>query len=92
MSKNRYAEFADELRKDPVRLKAFMREVMGAPRRILEGKERDSMLLILGLKEPVSSSNNQSTWTDVYEHNGKEYHITLFPGGDNEVDEMLPDN
>jgi hypothetical protein len=72
-----------------------MRKVIGPPSRTLEGEERASILLILNLKEPMSSSNNQHTWTDVYEHAGKEYHVTCFPDSNREsdvVDEMLPDN
>lgn len=76
----------------PDEARAWIRKVTGPPRRQLDGEERDSVLLILSLKEPVSSSNNQRTWTDVYEHNGKEYHVTSFPGGVDEVDEMLPDD
>lgn len=86
-------EYSEELLNDPVRLKAFMRKVMGPPRRTLEGEERGNILLILSLKEPVSESNNQHTWTTVYEHAGKEYHVTSFPGdAEDAVEEMLPED
>ena len=66
---------------------------MGPPRRTLAGAERDHMLLIFSLKKPISESNNQYTWTTVYEHDGKEYHVTSFPGNvEDEVEEMLPDD
>ena len=88
--------YTDKLSKDPVRLKAFMRKVMGPPRRTLEGEERNNILLILSFKDAISESNNQHTWTTVYEHAGKEYHITSFPdsidGIDDVVEEMLPDD
>lgn len=86
-------KYSEELQKDPSRLKAFMRSVMGPPRRTLVGTERDNILLILSLKDPISESNNQHTWTSVYEHDGKEYHVTSFPGGaEDAVEEMLPDD
>lgn len=89
----RMKEYSEELLNDPVRLKAFMRKVMGPPRRTLEGEERSNILLILSLKEPISESNNQHTWTTVYEHDGKEYHVTSFPGDTEDlVEEMLPDD
>jgi hypothetical protein len=77
----------------PEEAQAFIRRVMGPPRRILEGTERDNILLILSLKEPISESNNQHSWTSEYEHDGKEYHVTHFPGVEGAiVDEMLPDD
>jgi hypothetical protein len=77
----------------PEEAQAFIRRVMGPPRRILEGTERDNILLILSLKEPISESNNQHSWTSEYEHDGKEYHVTQFPGTEGAiVDEMLPDD
>ena len=55
---------------------AFIRKVTGPPRRTLVGEERAKILTVLQLLEPVSSSNNQRTWTDVYKHAGREYHAT----------------
>ena len=60
----------------PEEAQAFIRKVMGPPRRVLEGAEYKHMMLVLSLKEPIRSSNNQRTWTDEYEHNGKRYDIT----------------
>ena len=51
-------------------------EVMGPPRRELEGDDHKHMWLILQFLAPVESSNNQRTITDVYEHAGKTYHVT----------------
>jgi len=56
--------------------KDFIRKVMGAPRRRLEGKERENIWLLISLLSPVSSSNNQRTWTDEYHLNGKKYDVT----------------
>jgi intein/homing endonuclease len=72
-----YKEFMDELIKDPARLKKFMRCVMGPPRRTLEGKEREQVLLLLAMMEPFESSNNQISWTDCYMIGDKEYHRNI---------------
>lgn len=47
-----------------------------ANRRTLEGKEYEHVWTLLQLIEPVASSNNQRTWTDEYELNGKKYDVT----------------
>ena len=60
----------------PEEAQAFIRRVMGPPKRQLEGEEYKNMMLILSLKEPVRSSNNQRFWTDEYEHNGRKYDVT----------------
>ena len=89
---NPYADFMDELRKDPVKLKAFMRQVMGPPRRTLEGQEHNDIALLLRLAEPFNSSNNQQTWTDEYRLGGKLYHVTYIPGLDEPtIDEVEED-
>jgi hypothetical protein len=55
---------------------AFIRRVMGPPKRTLVGKEREHMLTLFALTIPVESSNNQTTCTDVYNIGGKMYHAT----------------
>jgi len=42
----------------------------------LKGQEYDHIWTLLQLIEPVNSSNNQRTWTDEYELNGKRYNVT----------------
>jgi hypothetical protein len=77
----------------PEELKAFLRKVMGPPRRTLEGTEKEKVCLMIQLiAEPTSSSNNQRTITEVYHLNQKEYHVTYFDGEHFEIDEMLPDD
>ena len=71
--------------------KAFLRRVMGPPRRTLTGEERDHMLTVFALIEPISSSNNQRSWTDVYDHAGKTYHVHFFED-ETEIEEILPDD
>ena len=69
-----------EMQADPEKAKAFIRSIMGPPRRELIGKEYDEVSLLLRLIEPFSSSNNQHTMTDEYKLGGKIYHVTYFPG------------
>ena len=83
----------DNLRNDPIKLKKFLRAVMGPPRRTLEGQEKENVWLMIQLiDEPTSASNNQRTITEVYHLNQKEYHVTYFDGDDFVIDEMLPDD
>ena len=53
-----------------------MRDVMGPMRRQLDENEADKMLVVFALTEPIETSNNQRTITEVYEHAGKTYHVT----------------
>ena len=69
--------------------RAFIRKVMGPPRKTLEGKEREQILLLLAMMEPYSASNNQHSWTECYMIGETDYHVTTFPGEDVIVDEML---
>lgn len=80
-----------ELRKDPIRLKAFLRAVMGPRRREITGTEQDHLMTMFGLIEPIESTNNQHSFTDVYEHAGKTYHVHYFEG-EIELEEILPDD
>ena len=68
---------------------AFLRKVMGPPKKTLEGKERDQVLLLLAMIEPYAESNNQHSWTECYMIGETDYHVTTFPGYDVIVDEML---
>lgn len=82
-------DYHEELMKDPVRLKAFMRKVMGPPRRTLDGDERLHVLTLLALIKPFDQSNNQHSWTNCYMIGNTEYQVTSFPGGEEIVDKML---
>ena len=85
-------QFHEELRADPVRLKAFMRAVMGPPHKTLEGKEKEQTMLLLALIEPFKQTNNQQSWTDYYMIGETEYHVTTWPGSeDPTVDKTLPE-
>jgi len=72
--------------------KAFLRKVMGPPHRTLEGQEREEIWMLLKLMEPISESNNQHSWTEVYKMSGNEYHVTTWPNsGPPTIDEYLPE-
>lgn len=78
--------------KTPEEARAFLRKVMGPPTRVIEGKEREDLLLILALKEPFKETNNQRSWTEYYMIGNKEFHVTYFPGEEDPyVDEILND-
>lgn len=62
----------------PEEAKAFIRRVMGPPTRTLEGDEREHMLTVFRLIEPVGVSNNQRSFTEEYEHAGKKYDVHYF--------------
>lgn len=82
----------DELIKDPVKLKAFLRKVMGPPHRTLAGQEYNDVALLLRLAEPFNSSNNQHTMTDEYRLAGKLYHVTYFPGPNEPIIDEVEDS
>lgn len=66
----------------------FIRKVMGPPQRTLEGKEREQIWLLLSLLSPIRQSNNQRTWTDEYELNGKKYNVTYGLEDEPVIDEI----
>jgi len=75
----------------PEEAKAFIRKIMGPERRVLEGTEREHMLTVLRLVEPIRSTNNQRSFTDEYVHAGKMYDIHYFLD-EVVVEEILPDD
>lgn len=68
--------------------RAFLRKVMGPPRRTLEGKEKEHILLLLAMIEPFKETNNQRSWTSYYMIGKTEYHVSHFEDAVI-VDEML---
>ena len=75
----------------PEEARVWIRKVMGPPRRVLEGQERDHMLTVFQLLEPFETSNNQRSFTEEYRHANKVYHVHYFEG-ETEVEEILPDD
>ena len=86
-----HEEFREKLRNDPVKLKKFIRDIHGPEQRIITGIEKEHLFTVFNLIDPTSESNNQRTWTTVYHHAGKEYHLT-FGEGFTELAEILPDD
>ena len=70
--------------------KEFIRKVMGPPKKTLEGKEKEQILLLLSVMEPFKETNNQHSWTSYFLIGETEYHVTSWPSSDDPiVDEML---
>ena len=68
--------------------RAFIRKVMGPPRKTLEGKEKEQVLLLIAMIEPFKETNNQRSWTSYYMIGETEYHVSSFED-EVIVDEML---
>jgi hypothetical protein len=91
---DRMRAYSEELRKDPVRLKSFLRQIMGRPHVTLQGKEKEQALLLLAMIKPFKETNNQHSWTAYYMIGDTEYHATYFPEDKNSpiLDKMLPED
>lgn len=72
----------------PEEARAFIRKVMGPPRRVLEGAEREQTLTMLALIGPSATSNNQHSWSEDYVQGSKHWCVTTFAGGDAIVEEI----
>lgn len=64
----------------------FLKSIGMKNRRVLEGDEREHILTLLALLDPVDVSNNQRTFTETYHHAGKEYELTWGFGDDGKPD------
>ncbi len=60
----------------PDEARAFIRKIMGPPKRTLAGKERDNVWLLIQMSTPVRESNNQRCWHEEYLIGGKRYDVT----------------
>lgn len=67
----------------------FLKSIGMKKRRTLTGTEREHMLLIFALIDPVESSNNQRTFTDTYRHISKEYEVTYGFSDSGEPDPLV---
>ncbi len=70
---------------------AWIRELMGPPKRRLEGKEHEQVWLMLQMCEPVRETNNQHSWCAEYNLSGKIYDVHFFPGEEPYIEEYLDD-
>jgi hypothetical protein len=75
----------------PEEAQAFIRRVIGPPKRTLEGKEREQVWLILHMTEPTRTHNNQHSWTEEYYVGGKYYDVHYFPNEGPIIEEVLPE-
>lgn len=55
---------------------ALLKSIGYKERRLIEGDERKYMLTLFALLDPNECSNNQRTFTETYQHAGKEYELT----------------
>lgn len=85
------SEYVSKMTREEAR--AFIRKIMGPPRKTLEGQERENVWLMIMLQEePDQVSNNQHSITEVYKINQREYHVHYFPNEDPIIEEMLDDD
>lgn len=68
---------------------AFIRSIMGPPKRILEGQEHQQVWLMLQLAEPVRETNNQHSWCAEYNIGGIMYDVHYFPDEDPFIEQYL---
>jgi hypothetical protein len=75
----------------PDEASAWIRRVMGPPRRVLEGAEREQVLTMLALIGPTVTTNNQHSWSEDYVQSGRHWCVTYFPGNEVIVEEIERD-
>ena len=80
-----------ELRKDPAKLRAFMKSI-GAfkKRRSIQGEELERVLTMLRLMGPGEQSNNQHVWTESWRVGNIEYNLHSGDGFE-ELEEVIDD-
>ena len=77
------------IERTPEQARAFVRKVMGPPRRELQGKEREQVLLMLAmLGGPTVTTNNQHCYYEDYVHAGRHWCVTTWPDGYYTVEEI----
>jgi len=54
----------------------FLKKIGMKKRRVVSGTEREHLITLLSLLDPIDTSNNQRTFTETYHHAGKEYELT----------------
>jgi hypothetical protein len=75
----------------PEEAKSWIRKVMGPPRRVLEGAEREQVLTMLALIGPTATSNNQHSWSEDYVQSNHHWCVTYFPNEEAIVEEIERD-
>ena len=72
--------------------RAFLRRVMGPPKRRLEGTEHDNMMLLFTITEPVCETNNQHSWCAEYNIGGQQYDVHYFPNEEPYIEKYLDED
>lgn len=54
----------------------FLKKLMGAPKRELDGKERERVWLLIQMSTPINKSNNQRFWYEEYLIGSRRYDVT----------------
>lgn len=71
-----FYKLIDKITSDPEYRKALWAKIMPEPKRVLEGKEKENVLLLLKLTKPVIESNDQRCWYEKYIIGKKIYSVT----------------
>ncbi len=82
---------ATSLFKTKEEAEAWLRSVLGPPKRILHGEEHDKVWLMLQMTEPVRETNNQHSWCAEYNIGGIMYDVHYFPGEEPFIEVYLND-
>jgi len=72
----------------PEQARAWLRGITGAPRRVLDGAEREQILTMLALIGPAVTTNNQHSWSEDYVQGDRHWCVTYFPGEEAIVEEI----
>jgi hypothetical protein len=78
--------------KTPEQARAWLKSLALFRFAALEEPQRTHMLTLFAMMKSDSSSNNQRSFTEVYTHAGKTYHVTTFEDGEIVVEEELTDD
>jgi hypothetical protein len=68
--------------------RAWLRQIMGPPRRVLEGLEKEQTLTMLALIGPTVTTNNQHSWSEDYVQGSRHWCVTYFPNEEPIVEEI----
>jgi len=72
----------------PEEARAFIRKVMGPPKRRVEGKEHEQLMLMFAMMEPVRETNNQHSWCAEYKIGNRLFEVHYFPEEDPFIEEV----
>jgi hypothetical protein len=70
---------------------AFLRRVLGPPKRILHGEEHKKVLLMLQMADPVRETTNQHSWCAEYNIGGIMYDVHYLPNEEPIIEQYLND-